>query len=210
MGWLWSDAQIRANTEVPAKQQDESTPMETSPPPPPVSTDIADRPRRLTREEQAEAELQDLLKEFNNAAEDSLPSSALQDQTLISQINHSSISPDSLYPTTMSCRAAFDSAFHCQSLGGQFTNLYRHGGVRNCSDQWHNFWFCMRTNRGMMSEEDRKKRIQEHYRGRAAKYKAGPSSEDVWNLREERLEGAFEGDLEALEEEIKRSEKEGT
>ena len=53
-----------------------------------------------------------------------------------------------------------------------------------------------------MSEEERKRRIQAHYSGRAAKYRTGPSSEDVWSVREERLEGAFEGDLEALEEEM--------
>lgn len=45
------------------------------------------------------------------------------------------------------------------------------------------------------------KRVQDHYRQRAVKYKVGPSSEDVWEVRLERIEGAFEGDLEKLERE---------
>jgi hypothetical protein len=51
---------------------------------------------------------------------------------------------ESLLPTDMSCREAFDAAFYCQSLGGQFTNLYRYGGIRSCSENWSDFWFCMR------------------------------------------------------------------
>ena len=55
--------------------------------------------------------------------------------------------------------------------------------------------------------------IQEHYRQRAVKYKVGPSSEDVWEVRTEPVQGAFQGDLEALEkeeaEEVGRVEREG-
>jgi len=80
--------------------------------------------------------------------------------------------------------------------------------MRDCKDQWSNFWFCMRTNRGFMSDEEREKRIQEHYRGRAVKYKVGPSSEDVWEVRTERIDAPFEGDLEALEEQERRSKGE--
>lgn len=56
----------------------------------------------------------------------------------------------------------------------------------------------------MMTEEERKRRIQAHYREKDKKYKAGPSSEDIWRLREERIDGAFEGDLEAAEEAQRR------
>ena len=66
----------------------------------------------------------------------------------------------------------------------------------------------MRTNRGVMGEEERKRRVQEHYRARAGKYESGPSSEDIWRVRERRVEGAFEGDLEAVEREEKE-EREG-
>lgn len=54
-----------------------------------------------------------------------------------------------------------------------------------------------------MSEEARVKRIRDHYQGRARKYEVGPSSEDVWRIREERVEEAFEGDFEAVEAEMK-------
>lgn len=43
-------------------------------------------------------------------------------------------------------------------------------------------------------EEKRSRMIQEHYRQRDAKYKLGPSSEDVWQVRTEPVEGAFERD----------------
>lgn len=58
-----------------------------------------------------------------------------------------------------------------------------------------------------MSDEEREKTIQKHYEGRAKKYTRGLSSEDVWNMREDRLENAFEGDLEALEEEERRRKR---
>ncbi|RYP14367.1 hypothetical protein DL765_006412 [Monosporascus sp. GIB2] len=95
---------------------------------------------------------------------------------------------ESLLPTTMSCRAAFDAAFHCNSLGGQWTSVYRSGGVRSCSDHWDDFWFCMRTRAypGALKEEA----IRDHYRRRElARYHGPgkPSSADVWEPRTERL-----------------------
>ncbi|MCJ1387163.1 hypothetical protein MMC18_000003 [Xylographa bjoerkii] len=213
MGWMWSDPKKETPTDlVPGPNSAihvETIPAVGS------SAAVPQKPRALTPDEQADAELQDLLKEFNTASAQDAPAkssraflaSLIQEAPPPSEVNHSSIAPERLYPTTMSCRAAFDSAFYCQSLGGQFTNLYRYGGMRNCSDQWSNFWFCMRTNRGTMGEEERKRRIQKHYEGRAEKYKVGPSSEDVWEVREEIVEGAFEGDLEAVEEEMRREGK---
>ncbi|MCJ1302228.1 hypothetical protein MMC08_005031 [Hypocenomyce scalaris] len=205
MGWWWSSAQEAERHPTPLTAPPTDT-ASASPPSqaPSSSPDIADTPRTpLTRDEQADADLESLLREIQSETQSAL---APTTTTPITPSDPTDISPASLYPTTISCRAAFDSAFYCQSLGGQFTNLYRYGSVRNCSDQWRNFWFCMRTNnsRGMMSDEERKRRVQEHYRRRAAKYKVGPSSEDVWDVRGERVEGAFEGDLEALEEEERR------
>ena len=52
-----------------------------------------------------------------------------------------------------------------------------------------------------MGEEERMRRIQKHYRVKEDRLRRGPNSEDVWKIREERVEGAFEGDLEAIEEE---------
>ena len=213
MGWMWSDAKKETPTDTAPRSQtaihDEAIPAVAP------SAAAPQNPRALTRDEQADAEFQDLLIEFNHspAQDPSAKSSRASLASLIqeaprpAEVNHASIAPERLYPTTMSCRAAFDSAFYCQSFGGQFTNLYRYGGMRSCSDQWSNFWFCMRTTRGAMGEEWKKRKIQEHYEERAKKYKIGPSSEDVWEMREEIVEGAFEGDLEAVEEEYKREGK---
>ena len=57
----------------------------------------------------------------------------------------------------------------------------------------------------MMSDKQRMRKVQDHYRQRAVKYKVGPSSVDVWEVRLERIEGAFEGDLEKLEREEEES-----
>ncbi|KAI0518458.1 hypothetical protein F5B22DRAFT_599278 [Xylaria bambusicola] len=94
---------------------------------------------------------------------------------------------ESLLPTTMSCRQAFDHAFHCNSLGGQWTSVYRSGTVRSCSEQWDDFWFCMRTRAytGAVKEEA----IKDYYRQKELrKYGPGmPNSTDVWEPRAERL-----------------------
>ncbi|KAI0025830.1 hypothetical protein F4780DRAFT_232093 [Xylariomycetidae sp. FL0641] len=94
---------------------------------------------------------------------------------------------ESLLPTEMSCRQAFDHAFHCNSLGGQFVSVYRTGGLRDCKEAWEDFWFCMRARayHGPMKEEA----IRTHYRAKElAKYGPGrPSSTDVWEPRAERL-----------------------
>jgi hypothetical protein len=92
----------------------------------------------------------------------------------------------------MSCRQAFDNAFYCQSLGGQFNNVYRYGQLKDCSTHWSEFWFCMRTKN--KSEESKAELIQEWYRKKEDKYRTGPSSEDVWTERKERLERAFDMD----------------
>ena len=102
---------------------------------------------------------------------------------------------ESLLPTTMSCRQAFDHAFHCNSLGGQWTSVYRSGTVRSCSEQWDDFWFCMRTRAysGAMKEEA----IKDYYRQKELrKYGPGmPNSTDVWEPRTEKLPPgtAFQG-----------------
>lgn len=90
-------------------------------------------------------------------------------------------------PSTMSCRDAFDYAWHCQTPGSQLTSVYRYGAVRTCSELWDDFWFCMRTK--SYSPELRAQAIRAHYRAKEeAKYGGGkPSSEDVWESREERV-----------------------
>jgi hypothetical protein len=95
-----------------------------------------------------------------------------------------------LLPRTMSCRVAFDEAFYCNSFGGRFNDLYRYGTLRSCSENWNNFWFCMRT-RGY-SEREKEAAIKEHYRRKEtmkyAKTLGKESSEGVWKSREKKLE----------------------
>jgi hypothetical protein len=90
-------------------------------------------------------------------------------------------------PTTLSCRDAFDYAWHCHTPGAQWNAVYRYGSVRTCSELWDDFWFCMRTK--SYSPEMRAEAIKEHYRAKEeTKYGGGkPSSEDVWESRAERL-----------------------
>jgi hypothetical protein len=87
----------------------------------------------------------------------------------------------------MNCRQAWDYAYACQSPQGQWNAVYRYGSVRKCSEQWEDFWFCMRTKGydGKVKED----MIREHYRAKEArKYGAGkPSSEDVWDSRTEKV-----------------------
>lgn len=99
---------------------------------------------------------------------------------------------ESLLPTTMSCRQAFDLAWACQSVSGQFLNVYRYGEARSCSDHWADFWFCMRTR--SLRGEAKEHAIRDHYRRREVeRYGPGrPSSTDVWQERETR---APEGSL---------------
>ncbi|GAP90098.1 putative early meiotic induction protein 1 [Rosellinia necatrix] len=95
---------------------------------------------------------------------------------------------EALLPTTMSCRQAFDHAFHCNSVGGQWTAVYRAGTMRSCSEQWADFWFCMRT-RTQPPGPARDEAVRAHYRRKElAKYGPGmPSSTDVWEPRAEPL-----------------------
>lgn len=98
----------------------------------------------------------------------------------------------SIYPETMSCRDAFDRAFYCNSLGGQFTNVYRYGGTRDCKPNWNEFWFCMKLK--SQDEDSRRRKIRAWYIEKEAKVKMGPNSEDIWDLRESPLERAFHKD----------------
>lgn len=100
------------------------------------------------------------------------------------------ITPEALYPRSMSCRQAFDQAFYCQSLGGKFNDIYRFGSLHSCSEQWGAFWFCMRV-RGY-KDEDKEKVVSEYYKDREERRKKEyGSSEDVWEIRTRGVERAF-------------------
>jgi len=83
----------------------------------------------------------------------------------------------------MSCRQAFDLAWACNSLGGQWNSVYRYGAMRSCSEQWDDFWFCMRTKN--YATDAKADAVRAHYRDKEhAKYGPGkPSSEDIWEAR---------------------------
>lgn len=96
----------------------------------------------------------------------------------------------------MSCRQAFDQAFYCQSLGGKFNDIYRFGHVKDCSEQWGAFWFCMRTRTYPAKEKEDS--IRDYYEQRdARRRKEVGSSEKIWELREAPVERAFWRDPDA-------------
>ncbi|ORY14624.1 hypothetical protein BCR34DRAFT_466827, partial [Clohesyomyces aquaticus] len=85
------------------------------------------------------------------------------------------------YPTTLSCRAAFDSAFYCQSLGGKFNDIYRHGTLQSCSTQWADWRFCMRVR--VKPQAEKEALIRERYREKEERIRSGPNSEQIWERR---------------------------
>ena len=194
MGWaFWASSSGEKPATIAEPAAVESAAREPSQAPP-----SSPPPRRLSRDEQAELELQDLLAQVSSEAPGPSSPSSGAATAGAPPSPPASIAPDSLYPTTMSCRQAFDSAFYCQSMGGQFNNVYRYGGIKDCGEHWGAFWFCMRNK--SYGDAERARRVQSFYRGRAAKYKVGPSSEDVWEVRREPVEGAFSMDPDAVQE----------
>lgn len=225
MGWWWSSSSSSSRDQNAQPQTQSDIPQQPS-----ISLQPEPKPsRQLTREEQADAELRDFLKSLEASIAPPTsqppppppqPSSTTTPTTITSPASKqhqqpegqqetptpSSIAPDSLYPDTMSCRSAFDYAFFCQSFGGQWVNVYRYGELRSCSEHWENFWLCMKA-RGIKDEATSKEMIRNHYRKKAVKYKTGPSSEDVWEVRTEPLKGAFQGDFEKMEREMQLAEQ---
>ncbi|KAF2812090.1 uncharacterized protein BDZ99DRAFT_460870 [Mytilinidion resinicola] len=200
MGWLWSSTP--SQPPLPAQ-----LPSTSPPPPAPASP----KPRALTRDEQADAELRAFLAELSAETSPSNPTTTTspnpsQTPGALSKLKfHPSPSDgsapldpahdESLYPSSMSCSAAFDSAFYCQSLGGKFNDIYRYGELRSCSEHWAQFWFCMRSK--SLGEAERRRAVQAHYRQKAARVKAGKSSEDVWEVRRAPVVGAFSEAIDA-------------
>ncbi|KAL7799700.1 hypothetical protein V8C37DRAFT_365124 [Trichoderma ceciliae] len=88
----------------------------------------------------------------------------------------------------MSCRQAFDLAWSCNSFGGQWNAVYRHGEMRSCSHLWDDFWFCMRTK--SYSGTIKENTIREHYRRKEYEKYYAPgrhSSEDIWEARDHKV-----------------------
>lgn len=70
--------------------------------------------------------------------------------------------------------------------------MYRYGSLKNCSDHWSQFWFCMRIK--SKGEDVKKELIKEWYEKKERKYREGPSSEDVWEERKVKVKRAFDWD----------------
>jgi hypothetical protein len=155
----------------------------------------------MTPAEQADFEFNQLFASLQEAEKNQNSANLKSNVDASSSEPISPIAEESLYADEMSCRTAFDYAFFCQSFGGQFVNVYRYGEMRSCSEHWDNFWLCMKT-RGW-GDELRKKAIRAHNQKKAIKWKTGPSSEDVWDVRLDPVRDAFKGDFAALEREMK-------
>lgn len=113
-------------------------------------------------------------------------------QTTVAETSGPEAMAASIDPAPTSCRQAFDLAFHCNGLGGQWNAVYRYGGLRDCSEQWDDFWFCMRVK--SYSPELRAAAYKERRREKdLARYGPGmPSSEDVWVSRDRKVEPGTE------------------
>jgi hypothetical protein len=184
MGWLWSSGS--SNPASDASQTLRPSPSTTS------SSEQTIAKGRTPEEELAE--FMPVFSDSNKTSQTSTAPAPAPATTTQSSLTSPKNPSDSIapFPSTMSCRQAFDSAFYCQSLGGQFNNVYRYGSLKDCSIHWSEFWFCMRTKN--KSEDVKAELIQEWYRKKEDKYKTGPSSEDVWAERKVRLERAFDLD----------------
>lgn len=160
------------------------------------------------RDQQADSELSAFLKEIgatpepssttaatsvaadDNAQSAPSPSNVDADGRRIHPDGSLDITPEALYPRSMSCRQAFDQAFYCQSLGGKFNDIYRYGHLNSCSEQWGAFWFCMRVRQ--YADKDKQEVIKEFYKDRDAKRQQQfGSSEDIWEIRTKGVEKAF-------------------
>ncbi|RGP61644.1 early meiotic induction protein 1 [Fusarium sporotrichioides] len=203
MGWLWSS--------TPSKEGKTSMPVGNNTPPT-TSTTSAHSPSTSSSSSNSDTdpEIQKFLDLIESEKNKPTPTQDEQQQSsstlswLSMKKSPRSTAPtpsdipprdplaEALLPTDMSCRQAFDQAWGCNGMGGQFTAVYRYGEMRSCSEHWDDFWFCMRV-KGY-SGEQRERAIREHYRAKEfTKYGPGkPSSEDVWESRGEKVpEGSF-------------------
>ena len=180
--WWSSKPQEGSTTERRDAEPTQPAPESTLPHP-----TVPDKPRARSQSDE-DAHVTSLLYGFTETSQPSSPPSAPP------QPSENTIAP---LPETMSCRQTFDDAFHCQSLGGQFLNVYRYGELRECKELWSQFFFCMRNRSA--SEEVKRERVREWYAKKEERYAGGPSSCDVWEERrpEERVQRAFDWDPEA-------------
>lgn len=229
MGWLWgSSPGDAASKPATTSQQHEESRSSGAALTEEQRMRIFGRPGAFpsststsTREQQADKELDALIQSFAESDPSLAQSGAetvdsqgktvpIEDPTHYDRVlpdGSLDISPEAIHPRTMSCRAAFDQAFYCQSVGGKFNDIYRYGQLRQCSEQWAAFWFCMRTR--TLPDKQKAVHIQDHYKKRdEERRKKYGSSEDVWEIRKTPVTRAFERDPDADEADLVAGVKE--
>ncbi|KAF8426676.1 hypothetical protein EV426DRAFT_702277 [Tirmania nivea] len=205
--WPWGSFPISPISQPPQGQS--ATPPANKPTPAIEPTPIEQSSRTPTRDELADLEFRQLLTQLNDPISDSTvedppaaspntpltitsaPSFSAADRERIAAAKKAEVEYESTFPTEMNCLHAFDQVWYCYSLGGQFLNVYRYGTLRDCSTQSADWRFCMRTK--VYGETTRRAMILQHYKQKAAKYKQGLSSEDIWSIRTAPVEDAFTG-----------------
>ncbi|RPB26271.1 hypothetical protein L211DRAFT_835634 [Terfezia boudieri ATCC MYA-4762] len=200
--WPWS------SSPTPPPHGQSATPP-PSPPNEPTPAPTEQSKRTPTRDELADLEFRQLFIQLNDPTSNSTvedppaaspnaprtitspPSFSATDRERIAAAKKAEEAYESTFPTEMNCLHAFDQVWYCYSLGGQFSLVYRYGSLRDCSTQSADWRFCMRTK--VYGDTTRRAMILQHYKQKAAKYKQGPSSEDIWSIRTVPVEDAFTG-----------------
>ncbi|KAF2674832.1 hypothetical protein BT63DRAFT_420103 [Microthyrium microscopicum] len=95
-------------------------------------------------------------------------------------------------PDTMNCVQAFDIAMACRGPAGTFKSVYRYGHWRDCSQQWSDWFFCMRIR--VQPEANKRQMIQQRYWEKEERFRAAPNSEDVWEERTEQVKSFIDKD----------------
>ncbi|KAL0632351.1 hypothetical protein Q9L58_008789 [Maublancomyces gigas] len=152
------------------------------------------QPKQSIRDQEADAEFAELIAALSQEPTPNPKDGKKRDGRDRGEIDNDT-TYTSTFPGEMNCITAFDEMFYCYSIGGQFLNVmeavYRYGGLRDCSEKSQDWRFCMRAK--MYGPVTRKAMIMARNKEKAAKYKTGPSSEDIWKARKEPLESAFTG-----------------
>lgn len=201
MGWLWSSkpASAAPSSETAPTNTSSQTPSPDSAdasPPPQQSADDIEIQKFMEFFKAEEAAASQAPRKPQDEKPSPLPEWLLKmvapkDNPLVKEPDAPRRSPlsESLLPTDMSCRQAFDAAWGCNSVGGQWNAVYRYGEMRSCSEKWDDFWFCMRnkSHSGPVKDE----LVRSHYRNREFNKYYAPgraSSEDIWEAREKKVE----------------------
>lgn len=223
MVWPWASPAVPA--PPPAQTPSNPTEFPKSPPKPPQENTTDDELSSFLQAISAEATPSTT--KYTRVSKTAASSSQTPEGVPRSDLPIS----EQILPTCMSCRDAFDAAFYCNSLGGQFNNVYRYGGMGECSEKWNDFWFCMKVR--TWGEASKAEATRARYREKErVKYgsilkkegeddvEVGRSSEDIWKSRERMVQwgeafnkpfpGKFEGsdaEWNELERERRRAKK---